>query len=118
MRFLRQAIRDDPNLELVTLQRTAENKYLRLDIAPGGVELGAGFPRTREELFAYRSLVLGSVEAAAFSADQLRMISDFVEKRGGGLLVLGGPKSFAEGGYAGTPVADVLPVVLDRAVRA
>jgi hypothetical protein len=28
--------------------------------------------------------------------------------------MLGGPRSFAEGGYAGTAVADVLPVVLDR----
>ena len=32
--------------------------------------------------------------------------------------MLGGRESFAEGGYAGTPVADVLPVVLDRVVRA
>ena len=38
------------------------------------------------------------------------MIGEFVERRGGGLLMLGGPRSFAEGGYAGTPVADALPV--------
>ncbi len=43
------------------------------------------------------------------------MIGEFVERRGGGLLMLGGPRSFAEGGYAGTPVADALPVVLERA---
>ncbi|MGH9310129.1 MAG: hypothetical protein ACRD1U_12190, partial [Vicinamibacterales bacterium] len=29
-------------------------------------------------------------------------------------LMLGGPRSFAEGSYAGTPVADVLPVILER----
>jgi hypothetical protein len=40
------------------------------------------------------------------------MISDFVSDRGGSLLMLGGRESFAEGGYAGTPVADALPVVL------
>ena len=45
------------------------------------------------------------------------MISDFVERRGGGLLMLGGPRSFAEGGYAGTPVADALPVILERPAR-
>ena len=28
--------------------------------------------------------------------------------------MLGGAASFAEGSYAGTPVADVLPVVLER----
>ena len=75
------------------------------------ISSSAGFPKTREELFAYRGLMLGSVEAGAFTGDQLRMIGEFVERRGGGLLVLGGPRSFAEGGYAGTPVADALPVV-------
>ncbi|HTM27232.1 MAG TPA: glutamine amidotransferase [Vicinamibacterales bacterium] len=114
MKFARRATADDPNLQLVTLQRTADNKYLRLDIDPAGVELAAGFPKTREELFAYRGLVLGSIEASAFTADQLRMIAEFVDVRGGGLLLLGGPHSFAEGGYTGTPVAEVMPVVLDR----
>ncbi len=42
------------------------------------------------------------------------MISDFVDVRGGGLLLLGGPHAFAEGGYAGTPVAEVMPVVIER----
>jgi len=59
--------------------------------------------------------VLGSIEAAAFTADQQRMIADFVNQRGGGLLALGGRRAFAEGGYAGTPVADALPVQLDAA---
>ncbi len=40
------------------------------------------------------------------------MIADFVSKRGGGLLMLGGRRSFAEGGWAGTPVGEVLPVIL------
>ena len=35
------------------------------------------------------------------------MISEFVDVRGGGLLLLGGARTFAEGGYAGTPLADV-----------
>jgi uncharacterized membrane protein len=79
----------------------------------GPEELGEGFPKTREQLFAYRALILGSVEAASFSPEQLRMIADFVSKRGGGLLMLGGRRSFVEGGWAGTPVGEVLPVVLE-----
>lgn len=118
MKFMRQAIADDPNLQLVTLQRTADNKFYRFDVDPGGVELAAGFPRTREELFAYRAVVLGSVEASAFTGDQLRMLSDFVDVRGGGLLFLGGPHAFAEGGYAGTAVAEVMPVVIERGTAA
>ena len=114
MKFIRRAVADDKNLQLVALQRTADNKYLRLDI-DNADELVGGFPKTREELFAYRALVLGSVEAGAFTGDQLRMIAEFVDKRGGGLLVLGGGRSFAQGGWAGTPVADALPVVIERA---
>ncbi len=117
MKFIRQAIKEDKNLQLVTLLRTAESKYLRLGV-DDAEHLAGGFPKTREELFAYRGLVLGSIEASAFTGDQLRMIAEFVEKRGGGLLLLGGAGSFSEGGYAGTPVADVLPVVLERVVRA
>lgn len=113
MKFIRRAVADDKNLQLVTLQRTADNKYLRLDV-DGPEELAAGFPKTREELFAYRALVLGSVEAGAFSPDQLRMIAEFVDTRGGGLLVLGGGRSFAQGAWTGTPVADALPVPLER----
>lgn len=116
MKFIRQAVKDDKNLEVVTLQRTAENKFTRIGVDDPDHLLG-GFPTTREELFAYRGLILSNVEASAFSGDQLRMIADFVERRGGGLLMVGGPRAFAEGGYAGTAVADVLPVVLDRAVR-
>jgi len=117
MKFINRAVEDDKNLAVVTLQRTADTKYLRLGV-DNPEQLLAGFPKTREELFAYRGLILGSIEAGAFSGDQLRMISDFVERRGGGLIMLGGARSFAEGGYAGTPVADTLPVLLERPARA
>ena len=112
VKFLRRAIADDANLHVVTLQRTAENKFLRLDVEDS-TELVAGFPRTREELFRYRALILGSVEASFFTRDQLRMIAEFVSMRGGGLLALGGRSAFAEGGYTETPLADVLPVILE-----
>ncbi len=110
--FMRRAVDSDENLQLVVLQRTAENKYLRLAV-DSAEELAGGFPKSRDELFTYRGLILGSVEASHFTQEQLRMIADFVSQRGGGLLVLGGRKSFLEGGYAGTPLADVLPVELD-----
>jgi hypothetical protein len=110
--FLRRAIAADSALQVVVLQRTADGKYMRLDVDSAG-ELFSGFPSTREELFTYRGLILGSVEASHFTHEQLRMIGDFVSERGGGLLMLGGRHAFAEGGYAGTPVADVLPVALD-----
>ncbi len=116
MPFMRRAVRDDKNLQVTTLQRTADNKYMRLGV-DNADELVAGFPKTREELFSYRAIILGSIEAGAFTGDQLRMIGEFVERRGGGLLMLGGERAFAEGGYAGTPVADALPVTIERPAR-
>jgi uncharacterized membrane protein len=111
-KFIRRAVQDDKNLQVVGLDRTAENKYYRQGVSNPDEHAG-GFPKTREELFAYRAIILGSIEAAAFTPEQQRMLADFVNKRGGGLLMLGGRRSFAEGGWAGTPVAEALPVVLD-----
>ncbi len=110
-KFIRQALEGDDNVQVVLLQRTNEKKYLRLGV-DNADELFGGFPTTRAELFAYRSIILGSVPASAFTADQLKMIAEFVNVRGGGLLMLGGRKAFSEGGWAGTPVGEVLPVVL------
>jgi len=115
-KFIHRAVDEDKNLQVVTLLRTADNKYYRL-LLDTPDQLAAAFPKTRAELFAYRGLMLGSIEAGAFTGDQLRMISEFVERRGGGLLMLGGARAFSEGGYAGTPVADALPVVVERVAR-
>jgi hypothetical protein len=104
--------RGEKNVELVSILRTGENKLYRQGISDER-ELAAGFPATEEELFAYDGLLLGSVEASFFTAEQLRHIEAFVARRGGGLLALGGRFAFGAGGYAGTPLADLLPFALD-----
>lgn len=111
--FLRRAVAPDSALQVVGLMRSAEKKYLRLGVKDS-LELLGGFPSTREELFKYRGIILGSIEASFFTGDQMRMIAEFVNLRGGGLLALGGRSSFAEGDFPGTPIADVLPLMLDR----
>ena len=114
--FMRRAIASDSGVQLVGLLRSAEDKFLRLGVRDS-LELLTGFPSTREELFGYRAVIIGSVEASFFTGDQLRMLADFVNVRGGGLLALGGRSALTEGGYRGTPFADVLPIALDRAPR-
>ena len=76
VKFIRRAVADDPNLQLVVLQRTTDTKFFRI-LIDSPDELAAGFPKTRDELFSYRGLILGSIEANAFTGDQLRMIADF-----------------------------------------
>jgi uncharacterized membrane protein len=121
-KFIRQAAETDNNLQVALLERTAEasvnapDKYWRAGL-DNAQELANGFPTTREELFQYRAIVLGSIEASAFTPEQQRMLEDFIDVRGGSLLALGGDASFSEGGWAGTPLAEALPVVLDRTVK-
>ena len=55
----------------------------------------------RESSSSIRGVILGSADASVFTADQQRMLADFVTVRGGGLLAaLGGEESFAEGRLA------------------
>jgi uncharacterized membrane protein len=109
---LRDALgRDEKQVELVSILRTGENKLYRQGVS-GEQELATGFPATEEELFAYDGLMLGSVEAAFFTVEQLRAVEAFVARRGGGLLAVGGRFAFGAGGYAGTPVGDLLPLAI------
>ena len=116
MKFINRAMGDVADPQLVILQRTRDNKYLRFNVERPD-ELREGFPRTTEELFAYRGLILGPIEASAFTPEQHQLIADFVGVRGGGLLVLGGGQSLGEGGWAGTPLARVLPIIIESKGR-
>jgi hypothetical protein len=77
-------------------------------------ELRGGFPKDPEELYRYHAIILDDIEASFFTQDQLSLLQQFVSQRGGGLLMMGGKGSFGEGGYVRTPVAELLPVYLDR----
>ena len=110
-KFIRQAVRADQNLQLVTLLRTSDNKFYHQGHESED-NLAAGFPQTRDKLFQYRGLILGSVESGFFTDSQREMIVDFVAERGGGFMMLGGRNSFDAGRYAGTVIAEMLPVHL------
>ncbi|MDQ7820123.1 MAG: VWA domain-containing protein [Armatimonadota bacterium] len=59
------------------------------------------------------AVVLDDVPATDLSPAQLGALRDYVERAGGGLVVVGGPHSYGVGGYAGTPLEDALPVAMD-----
>ncbi|HWB02901.1 MAG TPA: hypothetical protein VG796_07755 [Verrucomicrobiales bacterium] len=76
------------------------------------VELRSGFPSTPEELYKWHAVIIDDLEAAFFTTDQATLLQKFVSARGGGVLMLGGMESFAEGAYARTPIGEMLPVYL------
>jgi len=110
-KFIRQAEEDDRMVKIVSMVRTSENKIYRQGIADPK-ELAAGFPARAEDLFAYQGLIIGSVEAGYFTPGQQELIREFVDRRGGGLLLLGGQFSLADGGWNATKLTDLFPTTL------
>ncbi len=116
-RYIRRALQDDPNIRLVTLLRSSQNKFYRQGLEKEET-LAEGFPKKKEELFGYKGLIFGSIESTFFSQEQLKMVVDFVSNRGGGFLMLGGRNSYSGGHYENSPIADILPVQLPAGDRA
>jgi uncharacterized membrane protein len=110
-KFIRRAEDDDRVVQIASMLRTTENKIYRQGI-DDPKELADGFPSKPEDLFGYQALIIGSVEAGYFTPAQQDLIRQFVDRRGGGLLFLGGRFALADGGWGGSSLADLLPVVL------
>jgi len=77
-------------------------------------ELKDGFPTTAKELFPYNAVIIDDLEAGFFNTRQHALMQEFVSRRGGGLLMLGGQESFRQGNYERTTIGGMLPVYLDR----
>jgi uncharacterized membrane protein len=110
-KFIRQAEEDDRMVQIASMVRTSENKIYRQGIS-GPKELADGFPSRPEDLFLYQGLIIGSVEASYFTRAQQELIHQFVDRRGGGLLLLGGQFALADGGWNASTLTDLLPTTL------
>jgi len=111
-KFIRRALDDDHNLRLVSLLKSSESKFYRQGIE-NPQELGDQLPE-RKELFRYDGLIVGSVSSSFFSPQQQEDIYNFVSRRGGGVLFLGGRYALGDGGYQSSSLADLLPVQLGK----
>jgi uncharacterized membrane protein len=110
-KFIRRAEDDDRVVQVASMLRTTENKIYRQGISDPK-ELAEGFPARAEDLFGYQGLIFGSVEAGYFTLPQQELIREFVDRRGGGVLFLGGRFGLADGGWAGSNLADLIPTTL------
>ncbi len=115
-KFVRRGVEDDQSIDLLTVLRTAPNKrYIQGNVSKAtkeDLEKINGFPTTVEELFAFDAVMFGSVDAAYLTPQQLQNVKDFVDRRGGGLVFLGGKDSLADGGWQATPVHEAMPTQL------
>ncbi|MDE0213876.1 MAG: VWA domain-containing protein, partial [Deltaproteobacteria bacterium] len=72
---------------------------------------------TLPELSGFDLLVLDNVPAYQLSQVKMERIERFVRDLGGGLIVLGGTRSYGAGGYYRTPLEQTLPVEMRPPVR-
>ena len=110
-KFIRRAEEEDPTIQLVSMLRTSENKIYRQGINDP-TELADGFPTRPEDLFGYAGIIIGSVDADYFSPLQRELLREYVDRRGGGVLFLGGRMSLSEGGWGASSISELLPTFL------
>lgn len=77
----------------------------------------SGMPSDLPTLRNYDTLILANVPANAITPPQMRIVKTYVQDLGGGLVVIGGDKSYGTGGYNKTPLEDALPVTSEVAPR-
>ncbi len=89
------------------LTRAMEKEGILLDLRqPGNI------PATAQELSGYDGVILSDVPAHKVGENAMAAIREYVDKLGGGFIMIGGPNSFGVGGYFRTPIEEILPVRL------
>jgi uncharacterized membrane protein len=111
-KFVRRALDDYNDIGIFGMVRVTQNKILRESDLKDTKELEDGFPAKAEDLFKFQGLMIDNVEASYFTPTQQQLIHDFVDRRGGGMLFMGGRASLSDGGYQNSPMADLVPVRL------
>ncbi len=103
--FLRRLLLSVEGLEATILLRKADPaQFWRDEGQPRRSSLASAGEPAR-----YRAVVLSNVDAGALGGGFAARLADYVSA-GGALAMLGGPDAFGAGGWAGTPLANALPV--------
>jgi uncharacterized membrane protein len=114
VRALRQRLKSDASVDVVAffiLRTTSDNaQATESDLALIPFPVDELFT---EHLPSFDAVVLQDFDAQPYRLTKhLPALARYV-RAGGGLIMVGGPNSFVAGGYANTPLAEVLPVMLD-----
>lgn len=74
-----------------------------------GNSLANAFPKTKDELFTYDLVVIGDFEPSRLKPEHIEWLDEFVEKRGGGLVLIDGARGHLRA-WAKSKVAGLIPV--------
>jgi len=115
--MLKREFADDPTIKLTSVYRkNAEVVLIDGARQEGDAVFTSGFPADEEVLNLYTCIVLGSFPAEFIGTAALEALRGYVEG-GGNLVMLGGPKSFDQGGYYKTAIAPLIPWEESRDAR-
>ncbi len=92
----------------------SETQYLTAALREAGLTVEqatpGGLPSGLTGYAPYESVILANVPADQISQSAMESIQAYVRDLGGGLVVIGGPESYAPGGYFDSPLEATLPV--------
>ncbi len=102
---------------ILAVSNAGEGSGLVKVLRAGGVELVAKKPGecrwSLEELSKYSAVLVENVMASQLGSAGMETLAAWVETTGNGLMMTGGKKSFAPGGYFGSALERVLPVSME-----
>ncbi|MBN1622572.1 MAG: hypothetical protein JW871_08275 [Endomicrobiales bacterium] len=115
--FLRHHLKNDPMVELVSfvILRNPEN----ITLVPDNDLALIPFPVSTiftQDLYDFDVMILENFtyRRFGFTDEYLKNIRNWVISKGGGFVMIAGENAFGKGGWGGTPVEEILPVVLDK----
>lgn len=108
-KFLRRRIARDPNVQFLGMVRISGSSFWSYGSVDG--QRLDQLPLTDRDFGLFDVLILGDLDSSFLTRQRMARIRKFVND-GGGLLMLGGHRSFGPGGYGGTDIEAVLPVTV------
>jgi uncharacterized membrane protein len=107
---LRRALEQDPNLSAISMVQTTAGRFELRGVKEG--DNVTGIPTSLQGWKRFKVIILGDLDASFLSTSQQDDLRQTV-REGAGLLMIGGQRTFAPGGWNKTALADILPVNLD-----
>jgi len=107
-KFLKRLLMSDTNVRFLSLVRVESNRFWAQG-GPGAAALDR-LPETPADFKLFDVIILSNLDRTFLNRTQMQNLRAFVND-GGALLMLGGHNSFGPGGYEGTDVEAVLPVL-------
>lgn len=111
-RYLKTYLERDSTVDLSVVLQSSDERFADQDRSAI-----ASFPPGKDGpdgLYSYDVVVLGDVDPAFLNAQQMRDLVEFVDKKGGGLMLVAG-ELFNPLALKGKPLEPLLPIRLDEA---